>query len=144
MRARMNGHFDRVIDLEERIDRLAAEGMGEIEHRAAVAVDLQIERQFASGTRANGEKWPAKADGSPSYLQATGAMKRSKRVTGIGGVRVTIDRPEGWHQSGTRTADGERKMPARPIVPVGRSLPENWSKPIAAAAREVFAEVRVR
>lgn len=141
MKASMSGDLDVVHKLAVDLDRLASEGMRDAEHRAAVAVDLQVERQFARGESAEGTRWANKADGSPSYLQASGAMKRTKRVSGVGGIKLTIDRPAGWHQSGTKTADGSERMPARTIAPTGDTLPPNWSKSIKDAVGEVFAEV---
>lgn len=140
MQARMNGNYDRLVELRLGLERLAADGADEVERRAAVALDLQIEKQFTRGESAEGDRWANKADGSPSYLQKTGAMKRSKRVSGVGGIRLSIDRPAGWHQSGTKTADGSERMPARPIAPTGDSLPPNWAKPIREAAAEVIQQ----
>ncbi len=142
MRVRMNGHFDRLVRLDEKLERLASEGMSDIEQRAAVAIHQQIERQFARGESAEGERWANKADGSPSHLQKSGNMKRSMRVSGVGGVKLTIDRPAGWHQSGTKNKDGSRRMPERPIAPVGDALPPNWAGAVSQAAREVIGEVR--
>lgn len=142
MQVRMNGNFENLGNLSRALDRLASEGMRDAEHRAAVAVDQQVERQFASGEDSDGQHWANKADGSPSHLQRSGDMKRSKRVTGIGGIRLTLDKPAGFHQSGTKNADGSQRMQARPIVPTGDSLPGNWSKPISAAVSEVFEELR--
>jgi len=132
---RMNGNFDRLIGIREGLERLTNEGMKGIEHRAAVAIDLQLEKQFVAGESAAGERWANKVDGSPSHLQKTTKMRRSKRVAGVGGIKVSLDKPAGFHQGGTK------KMVARPIVPVGNELPPNWDKAIRGAAREVLAEV---
>lgn len=139
---RMNGNFESMHELKLGLERLAAEGAREIERRAAVAIDLQIEKQFARGESAEGERWANKADGSPSFLQKSTKMRRSKRVTGVGGIKVTLDKPAGFHQGGTKNADGSQRMPARPIAPIGDSLHGNWAKPIVEVVREVFAEVR--
>ena len=53
-------------------------------------------------------------------------------MKGVGGIRVTIPKPGGFHQ------DGTVKMDARPIVPDG-DLPDTWSNAVAEATRTVLA-----
>ena len=131
---RMNGNFERLHTIAAGLERLASEGVRDAEHRASVAVFQTIEKQFAAGESAEGEKWAPLAKGGPSHLQDTGKMKRSLGVRGIGrGISVTIDKPAGYHQGGTR------RMPARPIAPVNAS-PSSWDEAVKNAVREVVVQ----
>jgi hypothetical protein len=102
--------------------------------RAATdAVDLLedvITEQFANGTDPYGEKWAAKADGSPSHLEDSGALSAFD-IRALPGSGIVVSFGEDYaqyHQSGTS------KMAQRRLVPdegdFNRSL---WYAPIVEA-----------
>jgi len=101
----------------------------------APIVDGLVQAEYESGKGPDGQPWTAKADGTPSHLQKSGAMRSGSQVVpGVKGVSVRIPKPGGFHQG--RTV----KMAARPLVPSGDALPPAWEKPIADAAQASIAK----
>lgn len=129
---RFTGRFGSLQDFSDRMTALAQDAYADASHRAAVAVQQQLERQYGSGKDPYGIPWPNKKDGSGrSYLQKTGKMKRETRaVRGVGGIRVTAPKPAGFHQTGTKY------MYARSLVPYGSDMPQDWRSAIEGAIRE--------
>lgn len=134
MSVRFVGHFGRLQDFSDRMTALATEAYADASHRAAVAVQQQLERQYGSGTDPYGNPWADKKDGSgKSYLQKSGKMRQNTRaVRGVGGIRVTAPKPAGFHQSGTK------RMVSRPLVPYGSDMPQDWRQAIEGAVREAI------
>lgn len=99
------------------------------------AIRALIARQFAEGTDAYGNTWAPLADGQDSHLYRTGNLFRSIDVRPMAGagVQITVGAEYGaYHQSGTS------RMPARPILPDGPELPEEWERKILDELEEAF------
>src|SRR5690348_11573284 len=85
------------------LESLASSGAEDAEKAAADEIQSVLERQYDAGRAPGGDSWAAKADGTASHLQKSGAMRaNTKAVRGVGGVSVRIPKPGGFHQSGTK------------------------------------------
>lgn len=123
--------------LEKMVETL--ESLGSIPSQAAPEaakkIESLIQAQFDAGTDPYGRRWAAKKDGSPSYLEKSGDLRKGVRVqpTSGAGIAVTVDMPYGeYHQTGTRY------MPARKILPDEGDLPEEWHDAIEEALDETI------
>ncbi len=93
------------------------------------AVSGLVQTEYEGGKDPSGQPWKAKADGKPSRLQKSGAMRLDSQVVpGIKGISVRIPSPGGFHQGGTV------KMASRKLVP-SESLPPEWDNAVTAAAQ---------
>lgn len=119
------------------LDRLA-EALGELASvpsrvvpTVAPKIESMLREQFDDGVDPYGEPWAPLATGDQSYLQKTGDMLSTLDVTGQrgAGIRITIDPPANFHQTGTA------RMPARKILPE-EELPEEWSDAIDDAVAD--------
>ncbi len=107
---------------------------------AASQIATAVDREFAQGSDPYGDAWAALSESTTSKgrfdppLNDTGAMKGSATASAEGtSVRVTVEEPANFHQSGT--AD----MPARPILPTdGGALPDAWNAAYEAAAKRIL------
>lgn len=117
------------------LDELANHGGDAVAAKLEPAIKQVVEAQYDQGKGPDGEKWADKADGSPSNLQKSGAMRSGSQViAGVKGVSVRIPKPGGFHQGGTS------RMPARPLVPDGDQLPPEWERAAQEAAANVIRE----
>ena len=127
--------FARLAALIGNLSELAENGSAAVAAKLEPALQQVIESEYEQGHGPDGQQWAHKADGSPSHLQKSGDMRRSSNaVKGVSGVTVRIPKPGGFHQSGTE------RMPARPLVPAGESLPPDWQKAAEDAARAVIVQ----
>lgn len=132
MSARFTGSFDKLQNLSDRLQESAQGGTREVTRVVAVAVESQLEKQYATGTSPSGQTWHNKVDGKRSYLQRSGRMRKSTTaVAGVGGVTVTAPKPAGFHQSGTVN------MAQRRIVPDSLEKAPAWREAVESAVREV-------
>lgn len=123
--------FAELSSLIGRLEGLAAATTDIVSAKLEPALQQVLEREYDQGQSPDGETWAPKADGSPSHLQKTGAMRSgTKAVNGVSGVSVHIPKPGNWHQSGTK------RMPARKLVPETEPLPPEWQKALENAATE--------
>lgn len=127
--------FAQLSKLIANLETLAEDGIEVASVAAAGAVEKVVEAEYTEGKGPDGKPWAAKADGTPSHLQKSGAMRSGSQVVpGVKGVTVRIPKPGGFHQGGTV------KMDARPLVPEGEQLPPQWEQPVAAAVQGAIAK----
>lgn len=132
MSARFTGSFGKLQDLSDRLSAAASSGAREVNRVVAIAVEGQLEKQYATGTSPGGQTWRNKVDGTRSYLQKTTRMRKSTTaVAGVQGVTVTAPKPAGFHQSGTVN------MAQRRIVPDSLDKAPAWREAVQSAVREV-------
>jgi hypothetical protein len=132
---RFTGTFERLHQLGEHLSRLAGHGYEDALHRSEVALQLQLDKQYAAGESPAGIGWKAKRDGTGrSYLQRSGDMRRStKAVRGVKGITITAPKPAGFHQKGTR------KMTQRRIVPDSLGAAPAWDEAVRTACLEALS-----
>lgn len=126
-------------DLAASIRKLA-EVPAQVAKGASEAIAQQIQDDFAAGLDPYGNAWEPLAEATldkgrtPPPLTDTGAMRDSVSVTPMAGagISITIDDPAVHHQYGTIN------MPARPVFPNQRELPDTWQRAIADAAEDSF------
>jgi len=127
--------FAQLSKLIANLETLADNGAEAASVAAAGAVEKVVEAEYTEGKGPDGKGWKAKADGTPSHLQKSGAMRSATQVIpGVKGVTVRIPKPGGFHQGGTV------KMDARPLVPEGDALPPQWEQSVAAAVQGAIAK----
>jgi len=112
---------------------------------AADGISDAIQRQFDAGVDAYGEAWAPLADstlkrtpdrnGGP--LDNTSEMREGIVVQPMqgAGIQITFEDKGDvamYHQSGTS------RMPARPILPDGDDLPDEWERAISDAYEDAF------
>lgn len=98
---------------------------------ASEKISKLIEDQFDAGTDPYGQTWARLADGRPSHLTETGAMRQFD-VSPMSGAGVSIVAGASYaayHQSGTRY------MPQRKLLP-DAGLPESWAEALHEAVQE--------
>lgn len=117
------------------IARLTSAGNGEHQlglHKVAAdgCTDL-VRLQFQDGKDPYGAAWLPTVAGNTPPLTETGAMSESviNAVTGSGFTISITDYKAIFHQGGTRRANGEQHIPARPMLPKD-SMPALWSEVI--------------
>ena len=106
---------------------------------AAGAIQALIGEQFARGTDPYGAGWQALAEstvrrkgGDDRILIRTGDMMSGVSVQPMSGAGISITFEQdysAYHQVGTG------RMPARPVLPDQRGLPDSWREAIAEAVR---------
>ena len=119
--------------LDVRNDRKVADDLVDLGERARNAQPLLraasevlaggLARNFRSRGAELGSPWPAKADGSPATLHATGALEaamtgpfsRTTKTMGIAGARGDSAFIARFHQGGTKSG-----VPARKVIGVSR------------------------
>lgn len=127
--------FAQLSRLIANLETLADNGAEAASVAAAGAVEKVVEAEYTEGKGPDGKPWAAKADGTPSHLQKSGAMRSGSQVVpGVKGVTVRIPKPGGFHQGGTS------RMASRPLVPDGDQLPPQWEQPVAEAVRRVITD----
>jgi hypothetical protein len=127
--------FAQLAKLIENLETLGEKGAEAVGQKLEPALNQVLQSEYEQGKGPDGQGWAHKADGSPSHLQKSGDMRReSKVVAGVKGVSVRIPKPGGFHQAGTS------RMPARPLVPSGDSLPPDWQKAAEDATRAVILD----
>ncbi len=126
--------FGELAKLIANLEQLGSKGSEAIGEKLAPAIQAVLEQQYTDGKGPDGQQWADKADGTPSFLQKTGAMRSgTNAVAGVKGVSVRIPSPGGFHQGGTV------KMPERKLVPDGE-LEGEWAKAAEEAVRAAITE----
>ncbi len=123
----------------KRLEQIAA-SPPKIAALAASQIATAVDREFAQGSDPYGDAWAALSESTtskgrfPPPLNDAGAMKGSTAVNVEGtSVRVSVEEPANFHQSGTGA------MPARPILPAdGAALPDPWNAAYEAAAKRIL------
>lgn len=127
--------FAELTRLISNLETLADKGTDAVVAKLEPAISGVLQAEYEQGKGPDGHTWANKADGSPSHLQKSGDMRAgSQVVAGVKGVTVRIPKPGGFHQGGTS------RMPARPLVPEGDSLPPDWQKAAEDATRSVIVD----
>ena len=127
--------FAQLARLIENLGGLAEKGTEAVAEKLEPAINQVIQAEYDQGKGPDGSTWAAKADGSASHLQKTGAMRSGTEVVrGVKGVSVRVPKPGGYHQGGTS------RMPARKLVPDGEPLPPDWAKAAEEATRTVVLD----
>lgn len=127
--------FAQLSRLIANLESIGDDGVAQVSDALEPAVQAVLESEYTEGKGPNGESWAVKADGTPSHLQKSGAMRSgSKAIRGVSGVSVRIPKPGGFHQSGTK------RMSARKLVPDGEPLTGDWAKAAETAAHGVIVE----
>lgn len=122
--------------LIDNLGELAENGTDTVATSLEPAVQQLLDQEYEQGRGPSGETWAAKADGTPSHLQKTGAMRAGSQVIpGVKGVSVRIPKPGGFHQ------DGTTRMQARPLVPEGEPLPEAWSAAVQRTSESTISSI---
>ena len=142
----LTGDFQKLAALKERLEAAAELKLAGAD-RVAEKFEEQLEHQYDSGTDPHNEGWAelgaaTLAKGrTPPPLTDTGEMRRnSKAVSGLAGIRVSVDKPSkplvpSLHQKGTEN------MPQRQIVPEPRAaLPVAWKAAAEIGAGEAVVE----
>lgn len=132
----MSGNpFAQLAKLVSNLETVGEKGADAVAAKLEAAINGVIQAEYDQGRGPDGSTWASKADGAASHLQKTGAMRSGTQVVrGVKGVTVTVPKPGGFHQSGTK------RMPARPLVPEGEPLPSSWAKAAEDAAREAILD----
>lgn len=133
----MAGPFAELAQLIANVATLADKGAAAIAASTEPAIKQVLEAEYEQGRGPDGEQWARlKRDGSPSHLQDTGAMRANTNVVrGVRGVSVSIPKPGGFHQSGTK------RMAARKLVPDGEPLPPSWESAAHDAAASTITSI---
>jgi hypothetical protein len=127
--------FAELAKLIGNLGELAENGANAVSAKLEPVLQQVLENEYELGRGPNGETWAAKADGGPSHLQDTGAMRAGTQVVrGVKGISVKVPSPGGYHQGGTS------RMPARPLVPDGEPLPQQWVEAVSNAAQATITD----
>ncbi len=129
-------------DLADRLGELA-QIPSRITAPVATAINAELHRQFEDGVDPYGRPWAKLADstvarkGHDTILVDDGALATETRALPMGGAGIELVSNEvgGYHQSGTS------RMPRRPILPDGSSLPKAWQAAIAEEYAAAFRKV---
>lgn len=133
---------DRLADLAQ-IPSRAARG-------AADGINLAIQDQYATGTDAYGRALAPLAErtlekhGEPAlqgeFGSRPGDMAEGTLATpGNGaGIEISIPFPGAIHQTGAK--NGNWRMPARRMLPQGKTMPAAWKAAIDASLKEAFGK----
>jgi phage gpG-like protein len=112
---------------------------------ASVRIAGLIRDEFDQGEDAYGESWEELSQATLDKgreeppLTDTGDLRNAIRVRPVApaGIGITVDSFYGaFHQTGTRN------MPARPILPDGDELPQDWEDAIEDEVDQAFRRAR--
>lgn len=117
----------------------SSDGIKRINEAAAVAVKDRVDLEFTRGEDPYGNPWRSTVRGNSPPL--TGPTKKlsgsvSYEVTAEGFIIAVTDWKAIFHQGGTT-----RGVPARPMLPVGGALPEQWSYAMSLAVPAEIAAI---